>query len=259
MTLILHQMVTISKDRKAKAISESTTLEKVFREHRGIYDGFVQASRATVDGVILDPDQSKRPQRTVPNDLTLLTQMLIDSNDAQLTQDVGNLVAKANLTLKFGDEELVLEGLPATHLLFLEHQAKALIGIIQSMPILDDATEWDKFDANKGLWVSKPEEKSKTQKKVKTEVVVPPTDKFPAQVREYSVDEKIGVISTTKMSGAVPRATKELLLCKAQAFYEAVRQARADANTVKIDQKKEGEKILKWMFGDLVDWNKIRS
>lgn len=191
------------------------------------------------------PPEIKKVQVTVPSVIADVCESLAPMLDAVFTQDSGNTVARANVTV---GGKVVLPDVPVTYLLFLEKQATDLETFIAKLPVLDAADTW-KADGDVGGYTTEPYETHKTGKTYKTHVAHPPTDHHPAQVATYTVDETIGVWTNIKKSGAIRPQDRNAMLGRVKALREAIKLAREEANGIDIPQKKAGQPILEFVFG----------
>jgi hypothetical protein len=173
---------------------------------------------------------------------------LTPAYDAVLTQDAGNTLAKADVVV-YG--VTLLKGVPVTYLLYLEKQATDLATFIEKLPTTDPSETWI-ADAGIDGYATAPYETLRMAKVYKTHISHPPTDKHPAQVQTYTVDEPVGTWVNIKKSGAISLQDRNRLVARVAALKEAIRVARESANGIEVDQKKAGESVLGFLFGDLV-------
>ena len=145
---------------------------------------------------------------------------------------------------------VLVKDAPATWLLKIESKLEELRKVIDVAPTLDNSLTWVQ-DANNQIGVfTSPEMTSiKTAKKVVVDIVVPPTDKHPAQVREQSMEVNVGVYTDRKFSGAMPTPVKAEVLTRIDTVLRAVKIARQKANNTDATEHKEVSKdIFAYVF-----------
>src|SRR5207244_5906856 len=100
------------------------------------------------------------------------------ARDSQATKDAANTGARADV--KIG-KTVLLANVPVTTLISLEKWLTDVRTVIAHAPTLDPSENWHLNDAT-GLYETDPAEVVRTKKINKHSVVVPASDKFPAQV-----------------------------------------------------------------------------
>ena len=82
------------------------------------------------------------------------------------------------------------------------------------------------------------------------QVVVNATPEHPAQVKELSLDKKIGVVVTQEWSSLITVSAKGDMLDRVEELLRAVKKARARANEMEVDvrQNKIGDSVLNYVF-----------
>lgn len=169
-----------------------------------------------------------------------LTELL----DVTATKDNTNCNARADVVV---DGQVLLTGVPATHLLFLEKRMVSLIDFIKRLPVLPQDENW-RLNEVQGLFETEPVETLKTKKVERHEVVVPPTKEFPAQVAKVTQDVVAGVWKTVKFSGALPPDEVTKLLERAEKLQKALKAARQEANEAPVAALSTSP-ILNFIFG----------
>lgn len=164
--------------------------------------------------------------------------------DVQATQDLANTHATGDIVI---DGVALLENVPSAHLLFLEKRLVELRTVIAAMPVLDPAYAWT-FNHATGQWETPVVEKQRTAKVPKSHVLYPHSDKHPAQVQPYTVDEAIGTWYERKFSKAMTVVRKAELLDRIETLLVAVITAREAANTVEVTDVKESKLIFDFLF-----------
>lgn len=195
------------------------------------------------------PPENQKVQMRVGDELKDLAQRLTRMYDVVATKEVGNMVAKADIALPGMDRPLIAD-VPIQTMIFLEKQLVDLITLIKKLPVLDPSETWH-YDGTADTYASEPVQTTKTKKIPRNHVLSPATDKHPAQVQMYHEDVMVGTWTTTKYSGALPRAEVVAMLERAEALSAAVKQAREKANTLDIEQIHIGKSVLGYLFDNV--------
>src|SRR5262249_32467812 len=141
----------------------------------------------------------------------------------------------------------LLEGVPVTHLLFLEKQLVDLRTFVEALPTLDAAEEWE-YKAEFDSYASKPSRTNRTKKVPKNHIKYEATKEHPAQVEMYMEDVWVGTWTTVKFSGATPAAAKNAMLERVGKLLDAVKVAREEANNHDVHGVKVGGTVLGYIF-----------
>jgi hypothetical protein len=190
-------------------------------------------------------------QSTVSKELQWIGDKLAKAIDIGHQVDMANTVARADVILD--DGSVLLSQVPATSLLQIAHRVKEIQELVNAIPTLDPAQGFSKDDSMstasgtvyKALDVIKP----RTEKSFDFVVMVAPTEKFPAQVKELTVDKKIGETLTQEWSGLITVSEKAEMLDRVEQVAKAVKTARARANELEMPPvKKIGDTVLNYIF-----------
>ena len=190
------------------------------------------------------PAERKLVQLKAKDAIETVHKNLTELFNLTATKDLTNTTAKADIVI---DGKTIATGVPAVHLLFLEKKMVDIIGFIKKLPTLSLDEQWTS-DVASGLAVTQPVETIKTAKIEENVVVVPPTDKFPAQVVKQTKDVVQGSWKTVKFSGALPAGEVSRLLARAEALQKAIKSARQEANEAEI-VRLETSAVLDYIFG----------
>jgi hypothetical protein len=187
-------------------------------------------------------------QSTIPGELKWAKGILAKALDSEATIDSGNTIAKADVLLDNG--KLLLSSVPATQLLQLDKRLGELHAFITAIPTLDPAKGFLLAkDRNHGVYVAREVTKRRTSKEEIPLVLVPATDKHPAQVKSIIKDMEIGTIVEQEWSGLITPVLKATMLECVEELRRAVKQARARANDVQVEEVKIGDVVLDYVFG----------
>ena len=163
---------------------------------------------------------------------------------SRLPKDWANCSAKADVVV---DGQKLLEGVPATYLLFLEKQLTDLQTFIRKLPALDSSENWT-LDTSDSIWKTAPVETIRTKKVPRNHVKAEATEKHPAQVEVYMEDVPVGRWRTVKMSGALPTSRITDLLNRVEKLQTAVKFAREEANGLETTNLTVSEKLFNYLF-----------
>lgn len=243
---LLCQVIAVEPSVKQTTYAAVTKLHHDTQRAQkdGPFAGISRNYTPIEDGGEQLPGEYTRVQWTIPNILHQMAEAETRLLDLVATKDWANTEAKGTIKI---DDQVILENVPVTYLLFLEKQLRDLRTIIAKLPTLDLAEEWH-YDQNRGCYVSDPVKTARTKKVPQNHVLAPATDKHPAQVHMFTTDEIVGYWETTKFSGCLPVDRVRTLLERVEKLAAAVAYAREQANTKKVDDKKVGETIFNYLF-----------
>lgn len=191
------------------------------------------------------PPESTKVQVEIEAALTDVLPDLGRLFDLQLSQDIGNAAAKANIVV---GGTVLLADVPVTYLLFLEKRLVDLRTTIDKLPGLDSADDWE-WDEARQCWRTKPVETVRSKKVPRRLVLAEATEHHPAQVQVYQEDVPAGFWTTVKLSGAVPAARRRELTRRVDVLLEAVKAAREDANGTEVERTASaGSALLSYLF-----------
>lgn len=166
----------------------------------------------------------------------------------RLQKDLTNQEAVADVTI---DGNVVASGLPATFLLDLEDRlTNYRASVYAVIPTLDVKKEWT-LDPQQGKEIYKtvhPEVRSKTEKNIEHKIIVQATEKHPAQVKEWPIDNVVGKTEVMEYSGMWTSARKAEVLNRCDKLIVAVKEARARANQTIVQPMRDvGSSLLKYI------------
>lgn len=240
----LHQTIAVEKGIKTRVGRFVTDSYKALQKS-ALFEGLMRVyTKKEEDGEDFPPERQLVKMR-VDDTLQDVAEQLTEYMDIVATKDFANCTATADVVV---DDETLLTAVPATHLLFLEKQLVDFNTVLDNLPVLDAAFDWNK-DAATGLYKSEPVATTKKAKLHKPIVLYDATEHHPAQTQMIQVDETIGTWTTVKQSGAVTVDRKKALQQKARALLKAVKFAREEANSVETVDKKVGDAIFGYLLG----------
>ncbi|MCK9558039.1 MAG: hypothetical protein M0R50_08385 [Candidatus Cloacimonetes bacterium] len=240
----LHQIIALAKGKKARAISGLTELHKLHQK-TALLDGIARTYRPIKDDDAEKlPSESKKVQLRVSESIEKAKVILTDVIDIVATQDVANTEAFADVVV---DGNIVIEHVPATHLLFLEKQLVDLHTFVSKLPTLDPSESWHHDDAT-DCYANESAETIRTKKIPRNNVKYDATDKHPAQVETWMEDVAVGYWSTTKFSGGILDSDRRAILARIIKLQEAVQTARGEANSIDVKNISIAKKFLSYVF-----------
>lgn len=240
----LNQIIAVVPGKKAHAHKTITEAYQLLQKS-SLLEGLNRVYRPRHEDGEPQPPEQKLAQSTVPAEVRKVRDALTEMFDVIFTQDSANATAKADVKV---DEQVILSGVPVTHLLFLEKQLTDLHAFVEKLPTLDPGEEWNYNPAIDG-YTSKSYETLKTKKVMKNHEKAPATEKHPAQVEVYTEDVVVGTWSNVKYSGAIPAKEKNAMRTRVQKLQEAVKVAREEANAMEVTPLKSGDAIFDYVFG----------
>lgn len=174
-------------------------------------------------------------ETTVGKKLEYVENHLIKYYDTLIRKELANQLATADLIV---DGQVIAPALPVTFLLGMEKRLVQVRGLYQAIPTLPPGAEWRPAD-DKGVGVyvvANPEVKAKTEKTIKSKVLVPATDNHPAQIEKWFEDKIIGRSTTITWAGLITPAEKSNLLERLDNLIQAMKQARQRANAQVVNK-----------------------
>jgi hypothetical protein len=239
----LNQILAIEKGLKTRVYSEFTELQNATQKPP-LMNGFTKSYQPRdVDGETYPPESQKvqyEHQAVLDRVAGLLTELF----DITATKDWANCSAKADVVI---DGRVLIAGVPATYLLFLEKQLHDLSTFVQKMVELDPGSDWI-ADPTSGLVKTEPTAAQRTKKVQRAIVLYDATEHHPAQTQLITEDHVVGQWVTIKFSGAVPAPRKKQLLARIEKLSNAVKFAREQANGDETKDKATGRVIFDYLF-----------
>jgi hypothetical protein len=240
----LNQVIAISNGEKTR-LQKSLTQFYQNCSKTDLFNGIARSySPKDEDGERL-PSEKKGVQITVIEHLKQLSKIIENTYNIIGSQDATNCSARVDVKV---DNKVILKNVPVTYLLFLEKQITDLMTVINSLPILDSAEDWE-FSEEQNLWKSDEKETHKTKKILKSFVKYEATDKHPAQVDTYTEDVIVGYWKSVKFSGCISKKQKDEMLDKVKELDKAIKLAREEANMTEVENVTYGSDVIEYVFG----------
>ena len=240
----LFQHIVREPELKGAAAKIEQETAKVFKGQgaTALFAGIVRKWVKTKEDAPNLGEERKEVVTTVQKRLDWNKKPIIALVDYELTRDVGNTLAKADLVV---DGITLAKDAPATFLLSLEKRLRAIRNIYNAIPTLDLAVLWEAV--GNGIFKHGPNKVDKTRRITAWETVVSADAHHPAQVKEKQRDEVMGYTETTHFSGAVHPGLKAAYLEQIDKLIEATKDARMRANDMEVTEQNVGEAIFKFI------------
>ena len=222
----LHEAIALRKGEIGRNQARLTEICHAFKKPL-VFAGMAKSYEPIEESGEKLPAENKRVQRTVEADLGSIQVSLLSLWDTVGSVEWGNCEAKGDLVV---DGTTVMPNVPVTALLFLETQLTNLRTTVEAIPTLSPDFTWMK-DENDGLFKT---ELVKTHRNIKHQraiVLYDATDKHPAQTQLIEEPKLAGYWNSVQHSGAMPATRKEVLVGRVEKMLDAVKAARARANS----------------------------
>jgi hypothetical protein len=245
----MHELLAVEKTigGRAKAILEETL--RTFKDKATeFYTGRIKSYKPfRDDDMNLLPVETKELVDTVPSKLRYTFDTLTEEYDWLLQKESTNQLAKADLIV---DGVTLATDLPATFLLALEHRLGKVREVILSTPTLPNGLKWEP-DKQKGEDIFKLAEAQISYRATKVTVpfiLVPATDKHPAQASKEEKTETIGTYTEMLWDSRVTSAYKSALLERVDKLLVGVQKAIRRANGIDASEAVIGKKIFDFVM-----------
>jgi hypothetical protein len=245
MTAKMHQIIAVEKGVKNRVTKHITAAYHQFQKKaHNLFVGQAKTYQKKDDDGVDLPDKKQLVQANVEEVLADIAEQMTELIDVVAMKDHANCNAKADVVV---DGEVLLTGVPATHLLFLEKSIVDYRTAIDEMPTLDAAYNWTKDEAS-SLYKSESVKTTQMAKVQQAIVKYDATPEHPAQTEMITKDEVVGTWTTVMHSGAVAASRKKELVKRADTLLKAVKFAREEANSVEAPKKEHGAAIFNFLI-----------
>jgi hypothetical protein len=225
----LNQILAVEKTVKSKREDEFTRLYQDVQKTE-LVTGLSRTYQAKDDEGEKLPPESKKVQVKVEDAISKAVSLLQEIFNITAAKDSTNTKAVADIVV---EGEVVRQGVPVTHLLWMEKKLLSIAEFINKLPVLPQDAVWS-YDAGQGLYRSEPTQTVKTKKREEWKIIVPPTKEHPAQTQKMVEDVPVGTWTTTQLSGAIPESRKRQLQERCEKYLRAVKEARETANQTEV-------------------------
>lgn len=239
----LHQWLAIVTGAKQRANSEGASMKNELSKD-GLFRGLAKTYTPKNEDGEKFPPERVRVQRNTKDMIEKLTELFTDLFNFGLTIDRGNMKAMADIVV---DDVVIVENVPVTTLLFLEHQMEELKGWAQQIPVLDEAKDWE-WDESNTQYKTESFQTGKTKKVEEYPIIVQATDKHPAQVAKVVNDVVVGYWTNLEFSGAMRASEKAAIQDRCVKLARAIKFAREKANSLPCEKQEMGGAIMSYLF-----------
>jgi len=245
----LYELLAVEQDRKNKANESLGEAKKTFTKNDPYFDGMIKKYVAIEEDSEQIPDETKEMVKTVKQQLEEMQENVAAAIDATLSKEETNASNTARAELIVGDTNFGT--FSATSLLALESHLSKILDLYQAIPVLDSTRKWS-FDNQKSVYKTDEEVKFRSIKRPQVIVKYEATDKHPAQTELLYLDFQVGKYETTYFSGKLTIAQKNEVIKRLEKMIEAVKVARAKANSIEVQNVKFGDKIFNFLHKDIL-------
>lgn len=247
----LHELIATEKDIKGTSEKIIAEAHKTFTDRK---DHFTEVIKTYSPINADDPEklegESKPLVTTVIDKMAYVEKMLKRLFDVVLQKEATNAVAKANIVVESdeGAETVIAKDVPVSALVQFENLFERIRNeVYGTIPTLDPSKDWKPEDSRPGVYVAPKIVRTRTRKAKKVIQLAPATEKFPAQTQLIDVDEPAGYWEQIDRSGMMSVGDKMLMLEKVSKLIEAIKKARARANTTTVVTTKIANDIFNFI------------
>lgn len=243
----LGQVVAIANDTIKNTQRAITDTLRMLERPADLMTGRQRDYRPADDGGEQLPSESQRVQITVRELLAGAQKAWVDLFDVVAARDFSNAQAGAVADVRV-DGQVLVQDAPMPYLIWLGNRLDDIEKVVKTLPVHDPGAEWELFDP-RGVYRSTPVSSVSKVQVPRADVIVPATEKHPAQVRDWTESVVKGYWTTISLTGAVPISTKAELIDRVHALQRAVHVAREEINRVEAVDPKPGARLMEYLFG----------
>ena len=251
MAQTLGQVIAAEAAARAEANKRTGTLHKsgpkedLFNGFDKTYQPFAEAADGTDPRSLQLPPESKQVQLRAERLLTDFMDEYQPAIDLARTKDEANCHARASVIV---DGEVLLENVPATHLLHMEKVLEDFGAFIAKIPVTDQSVHWE-LNPDDGLRYSPATFTNREDVHPAAVIAAPATKEHPASVIPYQVREAVGRWTTVRATGALTQERKRFLEARVATLKVAFKQAREAANRIEAPAAAEASVLFGYILG----------
>lgn len=242
MPTTLGQIVAIDTSTKTQVQGEFDQLYHNFKK-ADLFRGMNKVHEP-FDGFLPQPATQQLVQANAHEMLLRIEKILTRKIDVEATKNLADTTAKADVVL---DGRALLANVPITTLLFLKNEISNFLTVFKSIPVQSLSERWEPTTAT-GMYRTPEEIVPSTAKISEHRIIVPPTDKFPAQTQLVSEDRQSGTYKTVKFTAALPVNQRDALVERTGALLDAIKQAIVVANHEPVTDVEAGATIFNYLL-----------
>lgn len=238
----LHELLAFERDTRKRTQAGMTEIHRLSAEQKMMtgLEGRYESMRE--DGVDY-PNESVPVHLNWREAFTRFYAAWCEEADLVRRKDVANCVARADIVV---DGHVLAEGVPATHLLFLEKHLEHARTFVAKMHTLPLGTEWHSHQ--RGVCKTQERLTHKTEKIQEALVLLQPTERHPGQAQLITNDRIVGHWYRTAYSGGIPPGERTAVLARLGKVIAAVQTARERANSVEVPVLPSEQALLQYAF-----------
>ena len=242
----LSQLLAVEAQTKSSSTDQITALYHLIQKE-ALLSGISRTYRPIDEEGEKLPAESTQVQVRVKQVLRDVGRVMTPLYDLTLAKDMANQEAIADVEV---DGQIILTGVPATYLLWLEKKLQDLHTVIVKLPTLPQGETWSE-DPTQDAYVTPVTETTRTKKTPRAFVKYEATKEHPAQVEVVQEDRLVGIWSTTKYSGALPVSKVQELRERIEKLMAAVKVAREKANLVPVEKPSAGAAVFSYLLAGI--------
>jgi hypothetical protein len=245
----LNQILAIEAGTRKRDYADLTKTHQTLQKGT-LFEGHIRTFKPRDEDGQQYPDDKKPVQLDAKELVKEIQGQITDLFNVVATKDWGNTKACANIVIedKDGNEKVLAKNVPTPYLLFLEKQLQDIRTFIKKLPTLSTSKKWD-YDSARGMYCAEQEKTIKTQKIDEVVVLYPHTPEHPAQTQLSKKDVIVGEWTELHVSTAFKVDDVKAMEIRLTQVERAVKFAREQANSIEIERKDVGTKILDYVFG----------
>lgn len=242
----LHEFIAVEPSLKATAEKIEAETVVTFTKKEPHFDGQSRHYIPASDTEEQLGSEDKPVVETVFGKLDWTFSKKIDAMSVTFAKEIANTVAKADIEIN-GE---IFANLPATVLLNCENSLLRVRKVLEAIPTLDPSDIWTK-STNAGeeeIFVTETRKTDRTKKIEDWVIIVPSTDKHPAQTQKVAKDVIAGKWETFKKSGRISVTEKAKMLERLDNTVRELKKARERANLAEVTEQETATKFAKTIF-----------
>lgn len=232
-------------NKKAGALAKQGQKPDLFEGFDKTYSPFAEAEQGEDHRALQQPPEGNRVQLRAEELLLAVMSELRPAIDLAAAKDEANCSARGDVVI---DGVTLLEQVPATHLLHMEHVLDELSTFVSKLPVLDPKAHWD-VDPDTRLRRSGETFTNREEVRPVPLVVIAPTKEHAGTGTTYQERVAVGRWTTVRWSGALPQERKRELERRVAALKVGFKQAREAANRVQAEPADEAGVLFGYILG----------
>jgi hypothetical protein len=232
-------------NKRAGALHKQGQKEGLFNGFEKTYSPFAEAPDGQDQRSLERPPEGNQVQLRAEELLRSFMDEMQPAIDLAATKDEANCHARADVVVA---DEVLLESVPATHLLHMEKVLEDFGTFVAKLPVLDPSVRWDP-DPDTRLRRSPESFTNSEEVRPVPLVVVPSTKEHLGTGTTYQERTAVGRWTTVRYSGALTAERKRFLEARVATLKVAFKQAREQANRVGAEPRREADVLFGYILG----------